>query len=447
MSVTFVSALLLELASVLLLWHRLGRGWWRRPGSLIVIASVVYNGVSPVLLTFPAVRAQDYFRIGIQLRYVDTATLIMAIGMLAFTLAYLFTRPESTMPKVDPREIRRAAQMLDWRVCACTLVPLAILTYQGRGYNSAGPSIGSGASLTTSLASTFFIILVALTAISILLRFGAKWFMIVLTIQSLLLAAAGERAPILINALVLLVLMARTGTKPSGRQVRITLTVAVLAMLAITGVRAERGRAIYNDDTGLRTRVTALGSGITSANNNILSEAAVRLDGVDFAGGILQAEALGDPRLSAWGVPESLLLEVPSVLWSSKLAHQGLNPGQNELNQFGMQQVNFLPGFAGMYMGFLPPAGLAVFLAVIGWVCGRGERYLFRYCTPVRLVMLAGAVECALVYEAGLPSMLTNLRAAAVIAVAVKSAEVIFTRRARGRVSLIAQSNPINIPQ
>jgi hypothetical protein len=297
------------------------------------------------------------------------------------------------------------------------------------------------------LASTFFIIFVALTAISILLRFGAMWFVPVLITQSLLLAAAGERAPILINALVLLVLMARTGTKPSGRQVQVTLTVAVLAMLAITGVRADKGRGIYNDDTGLRTRVTALGSGITSANNNLLIEAAVRLDGVDFAGGILQAEALGDPRLSAWGVPESLLLEVPSALWPSKLAHGGLNPGQNELNQFRMQQVNFLPGFAGMYIGFLPPFWLAVFLAVAGWVCGRGERFLYRSCTPVRLVMLAGAVECALVYEAGLPTMLTNLRAAAVIAVVVKSAEVIFARRAKSRVSFITPSNSLNVSQ
>lgn len=36
-----MSALLLELVS-LLLRHRLGRGWWCRPGSIIVLASVIY---------------------------------------------------------------------------------------------------------------------------------------------------------------------------------------------------------------------------------------------------------------------------------------------------------------------------------------------------------------------------------------------------------------------
>jgi hypothetical protein len=151
----------------------------------------------------------------------------------------------------------------------------------------------------------------------------------------------------------------------------------------------------------------------------------VRLDGVDFAGGIVQAQALGDPRLSASGVPESLRLLVPSVLWPSKLAHQGLNPTQIELNDFGLQQVNFLPGFAGIYIGFLTPFWLAVFLAITGWLCGRGEQFLYRSATPARLVLLAGALGCAVEYEAGLPVMLTALRAAVVIALAVKITEVI----------------------
>ena len=325
-----MSALLLELVSLLLLRYRLGRGWWCRPGSIIVLASVIYNGVSPVLLAFPSIRALDTYRIGIEQSYVDEATLIMAAGMLAFTLAYLAAHPERTAPKEDREDMRQAMRVLDWRVFACALVPLAVLTYEGKGFYGGGPGTGAGVPLTTNLSAAFFVVLVVLTAFSALLRFGMRWFVPVLVAQSLLLAAAGARSPIFLDALVLLVLMARTGNRPSVNQVRLALAVAVLGMLAITGVRAEKGRSLYSTDTGLGARVVALGSGITGINgNSLIDEAAVRLDGVDFAGGIVQAQALGDPRLSASGVPESLLLLVPSVLWPSKLAHLGLNPAKN----------------------------------------------------------------------------------------------------------------------
>jgi hypothetical protein len=314
--------------------------------------------------------------------------------------------------------------MLDWRVLACALVPLAVLTYAGKGYNNGTLTTGAGAPLTASLASEFFVVLTALTAFSVLLRFGTRWFLPVLAAQSLLLAAAGERTPILVDAVALIILMASAGLRPSGTQVRIALAVSVVAMLAITGVRAENGRSLYYTDSGLGARVAALQSGIMSLNGSgLVGQAAIRLDGVDFAGGVVQAEAFGYPRLSAWAVPKSLLLLVPSAVWPSKLAHGGLNPTLTELDDFGLQQVNFLPGFAGIYVGFLSPSWLALFLALIGLLCGLGERFLFRRCTPARLVLLAGAVSCALGYEMGLPGMLTALRAAVVIAVVLKAAE------------------------
>jgi hypothetical protein len=69
-----------------------------------------------------------------------------------------------------------------------------------------------------------------------------------------------------------------------------------------------------------------------------------------------------------------------------------------------------------LYAGYLSPPWLAVFLAFLGLLCGWGERWLFRRCTPARLVLLAGAVTAALAYEGSLPAMLLALRAAAALA-------------------------------
>ena len=79
--------------------------------------------------------------------------------------------------------------------------------------------------------------------------------------------------------------------------------------------------------------------------------------------------------------------------------------------------MNFLPGFAGMYAGFLSPPWLIAFLAALGGLAGRGERWLLRSYSPGRFVMLAGALIAALFYEAGIPAMLVELRSAAAVAV------------------------------
>src|ERR1019366_7565036 len=80
---------------------------------------------------------------------------------------------------------------------------------------------------------------------------------------------------------------------PSRRQLRVTLALTLLLILSITGVRVEQGRTLFTTDSGLTARIEALGSGITAltsssgasqAGPGLLAQAAVRLDGVDFAG-------------------------------------------------------------------------------------------------------------------------------------------------------------------
>jgi len=434
-SVTLLTALLLQAIAIGLLRRRLGRLWLRRPVTLLVVTSTVYQGISPVLLTLPSVRVWDNFRIGVRQSFVDDATLILSAGMLAFTIAYLLTRPERVSCSAGETDIRVAVKALDWRFLALACAPLAVLTYQGKGYNNGTLTIGAGAPLASSLASTFFVILVALAALGFVLKHGPQWFLPTLLAQSLLLAAAGERTPVVVDGITLIVLLCHAGYRPSGRQMQAATGLTLIAVLAITGVRAERGRSLFYNNSGLSARVTALGGGLTALGSSsgadgpgLIAQAAVRLDGVDFAGAILQSVNFGRPRLSAGEVPESLLLAVPSAIWLSKLDHQ-LNPVAMEISDLGLQNINFLPGLAGMYVGFLSPLWLILFLALLGAVCGRAERVLFRRWTPARMVLLAGAVTAALHYEQGLPGMLTVLRSAVVIMLAVKVTGALQSRK------------------
>ena len=442
MSLTLLTALFLQAIMLTLLRHRLGRHWLRRPVTLLVITSVIYEGLSPVLLEIPSINAQNIYRLGVAQHFTDQATLLMSAGMLALTVAYLFTRPERVMSVPGENDLQATVKVLDWRFLAAACVPLAVLTVHGKGYNSALGGV-TGTPVTVALATMFFVVLVALTGFGLVLTYGRRWFLPVLIGQSLLLAAAGERSPVIVDAVVLIVLLGNTGMRPRPRQLLAAAGLTVIAVLAITGVRAQQGRNLYYQNSGLAARVSALGGGLSTvtsgtpgqpaAVHGLLGETAVRLDGVDFAGAILQSISLGQPRLSAAYVPESLLIAVPSTVWAGKLGKLGVTtPASLEMYTFGLQDTNFLPGFTGLYAGFLSPGWLVAFLAGLGWLAGLGERRLFRAWTPARVVWLAGAVTAATWgFEAGLPAIVITLRTALVMAVCAKAAEALRVRKSR----------------
>jgi hypothetical protein len=433
---SLLAALLAQAVSLVLLRHRLGRRWLRRPVTLFMLASTVDLGIGPVLLAIPSVSAQDAFATGVQRRFTDLADMISSVVMLAFTVAYLLTQPERTAAPDVPADPAVLARVLDWRILALACVPMAVVTAEGRGYND-GSAAGAGTSLTTNLVSTFFIILIAATAVALVLRHGTRWFLPALIVQSLLLALAGERTPVLAGGLALIIVLLFAGVRLPRGQLVAAAALAVVAMSAINGVRVQQGRDIFYSNSGLDSRISALGGGLLAESSvsdaampGFVSQFATREAGVDFPGAILQSISEGQPRLSPVYVPESLLLAVPSFVWPGKFnLRTGLNPAQLQINNFRLQQINYIPSMVGTYIGMLSTPWLLALFAFLGLVFGWFERWMLRRCTPARVALLAGAVASALLYEAGLPAIVIQMRAAVVLAIAAKGAEMLLYRR------------------
>lgn len=434
MSSTLALALCIQVMSVLLIRHRLGAGWLGRPVVVLVLTAILYQGVSALLLTIPSIVSEDSYRVGVQQGYIDSADLVMSFGLFCLVLGYLLTRPEKVALSSREYSIQNIVKVLDWRGLMLASYPLALLTYEGRGYNDA-IATSPTTPVSSDLASTFLALLVLLAGFSFLLKRGMRWFVPILAAQSVLLAAAGERTPIIVNAVTLLLLLSQVGLRPSARQVTMTLTITMVAVLGITGFRAAQGRTLYYSNSGLSARAKALSTGLaglgsaSTSNMNhpgLIAQFAVRLDGNSFAGAVLQDMHFGQPRLGAGLLAESMLIVVPSSLWPSKLSlSETLNPPLLEIHSFGLQETNYLPTFLGLYMGYLGTYWLIVFLASFGFMCGFGERWLFREPSAARLVLLAGSFCAVLSYEAGLPSMLIRLRAAIALALAIKLIELI----------------------
>jgi hypothetical protein len=435
-STTLLAALLVQAVSLALLRHRVGRRWLLRPVVLFMLASAVDLGIAPALLAIPSVSAQDSFAIGVRRSFTDQADLIMSVVMLGFTIAYLLTHPERVDRPSRPVNLAALTTVLDWRVLTAACVPMAVVTAAGRGYND-GSAAGAGTSLETNLVSTFFIVIIAAAAVAFVLRHGTRWFLPVLIVQSLLLALAGERTPILMDGLALIIVLIFIGIRLPRRQLLAAALLTVVALLAINGVRAQQGRDIFYTDSGLGSRISALGNGLFGGSSvsdaampGVVAQFASREAGVDFAGSILQSMSEGQPRLSASYVPKSLLLAVPSFLWTNKLAlGTGINPAQLQIDDFGLQQINYIPSMVGTYIGMLSFPWLLLLFFFLGLVFGRFERWLLRECTPARVILLAGAIASALLYEAGLPTLVIQMRAAAALALVAKCAELLLHGR------------------
>jgi hypothetical protein len=102
--------------------------------------------------------------------------------------------------------------------------------------------------------------------LAFLQRHGNRWFLPVLLAQSLLLAAAGERSPLIINAIALLLLLGHGGQRSRRTHLLAALALTLLAVLAITGLRAEQGRSIFGSNSGLGPRAKALSMGLTATS-------------------------------------------------------------------------------------------------------------------------------------------------------------------------------------
>lgn len=432
MTPMLLMSLIVQACSLALLRHRLGARWARRPVTVLMLMACLSQGVGPLLLAIPGVGQQNDFALGIRHEFIDLANLIMSGSTLALTTGYLLTHPERVLPQVHQGTAEVIAKALDWRLLGAACVPLALITAAGRGYNS-GTAAGAGTPLATNLVSTFFIVMIVLAAAAFLLRHGTRWFVPVLAVQSMLLAVGGERMPVLTDAIALVLILLFSGVRVPARQLAAAAALTVLTILAISGVRVTHSRNLFYSDSGITSRVTALSDGLSGVGGSqgvgdtsgIVTQFAVRVSSVDFAGGVLQSIGTGQPRLSLAYLPESLLLAVPSFAWQGKLGHGlALVPTQLEINDFGLQQVNFIPGLSGLYIGFLSPPWLLVMFCLLGICFGWGERWLMRESTPARVVLLAGAVAAAFEGDASLPAMALQIRAAIALALVIKGLQV-----------------------
>jgi hypothetical protein len=285
----------------------------------------------------------------------------------------------------------------------------------GQGYAAgalAGPETSQPLQVGAGLALQFLLVLIVFASFGIVCRFGRRWLLPVLLVQSAILAFIGERFLILVTAVMLFYALGRVGISIGRKQLSIGFTMLLLLALLITSARAAEGRFSTAANGSLRLDFLMAGVANVSSPDTwdlVAGDLGYRLDGNSFGAMELQALSGGWAPLGVTPLINDVLLAIPSFLNPAKTSSALENRSEKQYAEvyLGLPVPEIYPGVRedilptqlGANIGFWGPWGMLVAGLFLGVVFGLADRWLLRRLTPSRLLAGVGLFFCVLSYQ------------------------------------------------
>ncbi|WP_433553696.1 hypothetical protein ACQP08_11010 [Micromonospora zamorensis] len=417
---------------VAVVWvHATIRGeWLRRPGALMLLAAVVFHGVTEVMqAVWPG---RNFFRTFVDQRLIDDWVLLVSAAVACYALAYglIVVRSWRDKPAAHAHdEVGLARLRLPWLLLL--VVPLLVATSQGKGAlqplspGAVDQDIPERGGVLVDLAGEFLVPVVAITGAVVVIRWGMRWLVPVLAAQGALLAMAGTRAMIVFAAVLTLVGAALHGLRPSRRQVALVLVVVAAFTALISSTRAVAGREVFDAGQGGGERAEALLDGAAKINTEesreaILNDVVYRFDGNTFGALVFDSLRGAGQPVGLETVGNNLAMLVPSFLAPGKLGNRSLEQRSEESyidSAHGLSQhVDWLPTMLGTVVAYYGPVGLLLIAVLLGVGVGAAELFALRSMSTARVVFVVGLGQCALLYGSGPQPVITTLRMVVVLA-------------------------------
>lgn len=393
---------------------RYGRQWYLRPYGMFVITAVIYHGISEVIIRATGAERLAIYRVAQP--QIDAGVFVASLGLLAMTLGYVMVSPpRPTEGTIDMENLKRA---FDWRVFGILMIPLTLTTSHGNGY--AGAALTGQGVTQAGLSSEFFVPLMALTTFSFLLRHPRSWIPAI-AVQSIVMGVAGQRLEIIVAAVAVAAMCARVGIKPTLNQVAAIVTLAVIGLLGISSARAIQGRGIFQTNSGVTARISAMVQGLehpsvqSAHGGNPLQELGLRLEANSLAGAIMYEFDVNGKDPIGWDGPKAALItSLPSFMDPGKIQQlQALDytPKNQVRHQLGVEDVDYIAGAVVTFLGNLGPPMNTVFDLFVGLILGALDNLVMRRITLWRIVSYLLVAQSALFFERGIDFYLVSLRA------------------------------------
>jgi hypothetical protein len=424
MSGLVILGLLIQLVALVLLFKRLGGTWYRHLGAIFILIAVLYHGISEIFISL--LPSQDTYRSLFEPKYVGQFVVLISVAILVFTIVYVWAigpRP-GPVSRADTPDAALTRQVFDYRLMFLITAPLLILTLGGQGFDSGGGFTGgAGVGTTLGLTEQYFVLGIVLSGFGFVMRFGGRWAVPVLIVQSLILALVGERLVIVTGALMLVYALARMGTKLKRAHVVVGLVVLALFAWAITAARGAEGR--YAQSSGASVRLSFVTTGIShlfssSTGQEIAYTLGYRLDGDSYGAMSIQALDNGSSPVGFTPLKNDLLLAIPSFLDPTKDQSNIENRSEKqyveenlpipELQTSPGVYTDILPTQLGGLTGILGPTGLIFAALALGLGFAALDRWLRRGVGPTRMLISLGVLYSVLDYEGSWDSYTTTAR-------------------------------------
>lgn len=405
--------LAVQAAALIILLRRVGSEWLTHIGAVFILLATAYHGLNEVLLwLFPD---RDVFRPLVSPAYQSGFVMWISVAILLLTIAYVLVLGRFQSNKdVSQRQVNRIRKVFDWRLMLAALIPLAAITIIGQGgvRGNQGPGIVQPVSVGTGLALQYLLLASAWASFGLVCRFGRRWLIPALVVQSIIAVVVGSRLEIFIAAGLLIYTLARVGISLSRLQVAVSLALVVVVAVVLTSARAAEGRLPATAGSELRFEYLIAGVrnvGSPDTWNLVAYDLGHRLDGNSFGAMELQALDGGSAALGITPLFNDVMLAVPSLVNPSKDYAPLENRSEKNYAELYLGlplpdvypgvPIDILPTQLGATIGFWGPGGMLVIAVLLGLAFAAGDRWLLRELTPTRLLLGMGLLSCALFYE------------------------------------------------
>lgn len=421
MTVDTLLGILIQFCALLLLFAKLGKSWRHNIGAIFIVVAVAYHGLGEILIALSP--GYDPYRPLVNPNDVSQFVLLISVAILLFTIAYASVVGKRWEPPADELGAALTVRFFDWKLMAVVTLPLLLLTLGGQGYGSNGAGVGA-VSATLGLTQQFFILAIVLTGFGIVMRFGSKWAVWAIVLQSVALALVGERLAIAIGAIMLVYLLSQFGVRLRRLTAIMGLVVLLLFGLAITAARGAEGR--FGTTATSSVRLTFVTTGLknlfaSTTRQELAFTIGYRLDGNSYGG--MEQEALqgGSSPVGVTPIKNDFLDAIPSFLNPNKdLGNVGNRVEKNYVEEH-LPIPELQIGTTGTYLDILPTQlggllgefgmwGMFFGAVLLGFGFAALDRWLRRGLGPSRVLITLGFLYCVLDYEGSWDTYTTTAR-------------------------------------
>jgi hypothetical protein len=403
-----VLGLLLQVIALALTHVTIKGRWLQHTGALLLLMACVYHGFTELeQLAFPGrnpVRAAQ-----LNQQQLDGWMVLVSLALLAFAVTYAIAMRGRPAPRDEALKVA-VLDGLQVKWLLLLSAPLIYLSAEGAG---AVQAAGIGADqdrsnyATGGLALQFLVFMCALTGVVVITRFGGRWLLPVLAVQSALLAFVGVRSMIVVSAALVLYGAARLGVRYSVKMLAAAAIVIGLLAFSISSARAIHGREVFLANETASTRLSALSDGFfamgtLASREAILNDIVYRFDANVFGPLVVESLDSGTAPTGVQTIENNVWLTVPSFLNPGKLTTDVTKRNEDAFFRihFGLNyRTDYLPGLWGFLVGYFGKGAFFILSALLGAAFAGVDRWLARASTQNRFLISFGLAQSVFLYE------------------------------------------------